>query len=212
MLRKARLVRAFEGSPAAAAGSRSHLARKLARSQLEAYEAAEQIRGRAQQQAEQMLREARESADALRTAAHEEGLAQGLAEATARCVLLSKLESERDERALDRSVQVSRVLAERLLGAALQVDPSLVTQLATQVLSEVRGANRATLFVSPTDHPILTQQLDEQVQSAANVQLRVDDRLAPGDFRLSTDVGTLDASLGSRLQILCQKLRESLRP
>lgn len=214
MLRKARIVKGAEATlPLGAAGSpaRSARARVIRKDQVEAHAAAQMIRSRALAFAEEAQKAAELAAAKTRQAAHEEGYAQGLAEAAARALLLSQLEADADARQLDRNVELATLLAERLLGKALELEPALVTALAQQALSEVRGASRVTLWVSPTDRDAIARALDGALHSQATVVVSCDDSLASGNFRLQTNIGTLDAALGSRLALLSEKLREGIK-
>ena len=83
---------------------------------------------------------ARAAADAAREARESE-----VARLAALFLALRVERRERAERDLDdRAVGLARVLAERLLGEALEADPARVVALARQALLEARGAKRAS--------------------------------------------------------------------
>jgi flagellar assembly protein FliH/type III secretion protein L len=169
------------------------------------------IRSRALALAEESRQQAESGAQKVRNQARDEGYASGLADAAARVLFLAQLEADADARQLERTVGLARLLAERLLGKALELDASVAASLAQQALAEVRGASRVTLFVSPADQQTIARSLDAPSYTQAAVELRTDDALASGHFRLQTNIGTLDAALGSRLALLGDKLREGLK-
>lgn len=183
-------------------------ARVLRRALVEASERAEQVTARAERHAQQLVRDAEEAAAAARRVAIEEGRALGYAEALARLDVIGRLEAEGDQRGLERSIEMARLLAERLIGRALVSDPGTVADLASQVLSEVRGAHRITLHVHPNDAAVLSEQLG---QSLTGVSVVSDATCRRGGFRAVTDVGSIDAELGDRLDLLAAKLAQALR-
>lgn len=215
MLHKARIIKAVEASTASSTlpeePQTKNAARLIPRVVVDAHAAAAEIKRAANAEAAAQLNGISAEKARVLSGAREEGFAQGIAEATAACVALTKLEATKDARELDRSVQLARLLAERLLGQALQTNEAIVTQLAAQALSEVRGATRIRMEVSPIDKPVLSASLQELDIPGAALKLSVDPTLGSGDFRIQTNVGSLDAKLGTRLEILCQKLREGLR-
>ncbi|MEN9576996.1 MAG: hypothetical protein RJA70_5 [Pseudomonadota bacterium] len=214
MLRRAQVLKGRldakpAGSPAGA--SARGAARVILRSEADAHAASEMIRSRALALAEESRQQAESGAQKVRNQARDEGYASGLADAAARVLFLAQLEADADARQLERTVGLARLLAERLLGKALELDASVAASLAQQALAEVRGASRVTLFVSPADQQTIARSLDAPSYTQAAVELRTDDALASGHFRLQTNIGTLDAALGSRLALLGDKLREGLK-
>lgn len=170
---------------------------------------AEQLITSAQARAESLLVAAQQDADELRTEAYREGLAAGQAAALVQALRFQEAEHAADKRHLDRTCALARVMAERLLGDALHLDPSVLARLARQVLSETRGAARATLECHPTRVDELRQTLaasgiDLELTVAANPALDV------LDLRLDTDVGVLEAPLAERLDLLAHALRAHL--
>jgi flagellar biosynthesis/type III secretory pathway protein FliH len=108
-------------------------------------------------------------------------------------------------------VELARLLAERLLGTALRLDPGLVVSLAERALSEARGARRVRLVAHPDDAARLEAQGESLGATLDALEILADPARAPGDLRLETEIGVLDAQLAPQLDRLAQKLRESLR-
>lgn len=210
MVQQARVIKRPDAAavPLAPESAQFDRARVLRRAFVEASERAEQITARAERHARQLVRDAEEAAAAARRVAIEEGRASGYAEALARLDVIDRLEAESDRRALERSIEMARLLAERLIGRELASDPSAVVDLASQVLSEVRGAHQITLHVHPDDAAALSEHFD---QSQTGVAVVSDATCARGDFRVVTDVGSIDAELGDRLDLLAAKLAHALR-
>lgn len=128
----------------------------------------------------------------------------------ARELAVAAREANARERHLDDSVALARLLAERLLGEALRVDPSRVVALARQALTEARGARQVSLAAHPEDVPLLERAL--AAGELTPLVLVVGDPKRPrGSLRLDTELGTLDAELAPQLDRLAEKLREALR-
>ena len=123
--------------------------------------------------------------------------------------MLASREATTLERQLDQVVSLARLLAERLLGEALAVDPTRVVALARQALAEARGARQVTIAAHPDDVPLLERALAER-QLAPPLAFVADRARARGHLRLETDIGSLDAELGPELDRLTEKLREVL--
>ena len=210
---RARIVRADEAAtvqPLLAPGASATLSRRIAREEVEARLVAERIEQDARARAEVILAEANARAlvvaDEARAAAREEAHAQGVAQWLA----VRQKEGTRIERHEERAIELAVILAERLLGTALELDPSRIASMAHGVLAEARGARRATIDAHPQDAAALRQHLKTAGLDPASVDVRDDPALARGALRLHTDVGIIDAQLAPRLERLAAALRDAL--
>ncbi|HEY3236992.1 MAG TPA: FliH/SctL family protein [Polyangiaceae bacterium] len=185
--------------------------RRVERVQVEASERAQQILERAELRAAELVERARSEAAQVRLVAEMEGRAEAAAAIAAR-ELASKIhESQALERELDRIVELARLLAERLLGHALRVDPAEVAALARQALREARGARRISIEANPADIEFLQSLLGELGAQPDALVFIASPAQARGNLRIVTEVGVLDAELAPQLERLAYKLRESLR-
>jgi len=185
---------------------------RLEREVVSAQERARTILTAAERRARAILEHAERGAADARLRAEELGRARGLAEVSAWSLRLKAREDELDRRALDRSVELARLLAERLLGAALELSPELVVSLAREAFAEVRAARRVRLFANPEDVALLERAVAAFDPEAQLSEIAADPELARGDLRLETDVGVLDAKLGAELDRLAARLREAIDP
>src|SRR5690606_12844355 len=126
---------------------------------VEASERASRMLERAKAEAEALIARAQAEVAELRARAEAEGRAEGAARLAAQALALREHEARADERALDRIVDLARLLAERLLGEQLTLDPTRVTALAKSALAEARGARTITLVASPEDVTVLQNAL-----------------------------------------------------
>ncbi|HTA92491.1 MAG TPA: FliH/SctL family protein [Polyangiaceae bacterium] len=178
---------------------------------LEAAERARRLLADAERRASDIVGDAERAAAELRLQAEAEGRADAAAKVAARALALRHHEARADERTLDRSVELARLLAERLLGESLRVAPEQVIALAKQALAEARGARRISLVAHPDDARILEQSLPSLGLDPATAKVRADATRSRGNLRIETEIGVLDAELAPQLERLALKLRESLR-
>ena len=177
---------------------------------LEAAERASTLVARAEARAAEIVGAAERASAELKLRAEAEARADAAAAIAARAIALRQLELKTDERALERTVQLARLLAERLLGESLRVAPEQVVSLAKQALAEARGARRITIVAEPADARILQQNMAAIGLDVATVQVREDSARVRGNLRIETEIGALDAELAPQLERLALKLRESL--
>lgn len=190
-------------APTDASPRRARVVRKTI---VEASARAAAIVAEASERAAHIVAAAERAAADLRGAAVEEGRARGYAEVLSRVEVVARLEADVDARSAGRNVEMARLLAERLIGAAVGLEPLTVAGLASQVLAEVRGARQLQLHVSPDDVATLSRALG----ATPGLVVVPDAGCGRGDFRVVTEVGSIEAKLGDRLDLLAAKLAEAL--
>ena len=166
--------------------------------------------GRARAEAQQLVAAAERKAADLKLLAEAEARAEASAKLAAHALSLATYEAKADERALERTVALARLLAERLLGASLAVAPEQVVTLAQQALSEARGARRLAIVAHPEDAKLLQQSLPSLGVAIDTVRILPEATRQRGSLRIETDIGVLDADLSPQLDRLARRLRETL--
>jgi flagellar biosynthesis/type III secretory pathway protein FliH len=164
---------------------------------------------RAERSAADIVQRAEREAADLRLRALTEARAEAAARIAAHALALSFREDQALERNLDRVVEVARILAERLLGEALGLEPARVVALARRAVEEARGARRITVIAHPADAVLIEQAL-HSLNAGGAASVLADPARSRGSLRLDTDLGVLDADLAPQLDRLLPKLRESL--
>ncbi len=186
--------------------------RRITREEMEGRARAEETLRAARREADTLLARARTEAAVAATTALSEARQEANAELAARWLVLRHEEHKRVEASRDTVIALGVALAERLLGATLQLEPERVVGIARGVLAEARGARRARIDAHPVDAAILREKLAAvpgvDVQT---VEVRDDAALARGELRLHTDVGTIDARLAPRFERLAAALRDAVR-
>ena len=102
------------------------------------------------------------------------------------------------------------LLAERLLGEQLRLDPSTLSTLTETVLREARGAKTLHIFASPGDAAhLLTVKSALAEQFQADVEVSEDPRLSSGDLIIESELGRTEAKVKIRLDYLLELLRQT---
>lgn len=184
-------------------------ARVVNKSIVDAERRAREITEAAEREATLLLARARAELAELHERTMADARALGAARLAAEHLALAAQEESTDRRALDRVVALARLLAERLLGETLALEPSRVTALAEQALKEARGARRITIVAHPADVVELERALGG-AQREHVTRIVPDAGRARGNLRFETDIGILDADIAPQLDRLAQRLREAV--
>jgi type III secretion system HrpE/YscL family protein len=210
---RGRILRASEGGLQAVAipPSPAGRARRLSAAEVGASERARTIVADAERRAALILAEAERAASEARLRAEEAGRIEGLASVAAVALRLQAREEAFDERAIDRVVELARLLAERIIGQALSDSPERVVDLAHRLLHEAGGARRIRLHAHPDDATLLGEALAEFDPDGRVHAIDADPTLNRGDLRLDTDVGIVHAEVGVQIERLAERLRQVLR-
>lgn len=192
----------FEAQPR----SKQILRREVLQAKAEAEQILREAQATAKQQLEAAERQASDTRETAKQAGYEEGLAQAAAEA---CALIEKQQSD-NAQSTERIVGLARLLAERLVGRSLMIDETTATSMAQTLLTEVRGARHVVLAAHPDDLAAIEATVSK-LNLVADFRLQANPDLARGDFALTTDLGSLEGSLGSRIGVLAKKLEQGLK-
>jgi flagellar biosynthesis/type III secretory pathway protein FliH len=184
--------------------------RRIAREEIEARLAGERIVQEARSQAEAILAQAHDRATSAAEQVVREAHEQAQAEALAEWLAWKQAEGVGLVRDTERVIAIAAVLAERLLGAALEFEPARIADLARTAIAEARAARRVTIEAHALDAEALRQHLQTAGLEPQTVEIRENETLARGELRLQTELGTIDAKLAPRLERLAAALRDAL--
>lgn len=131
---------------------------------------------------------------------------------TQKLLELATLRARILERAENDIIQIARLLAERIIAEELALDPGKIVPMAHQALREVGGATQVTMHAAPGAAEVLRHELS-RVESSSVVRIEIvsDASLGPGDLHMETDVGSIDARVGTQLTHLAAAVFESNR-
>ncbi len=176
----------------------------------------------ARQQADKVLAQADADADMRRQAAvvaaeeeRQKGYDRGLEEGrqAAMAEMAELLVRVREEAAhvraenKDSAIPLAKKMAERIVGRALELHPSLIADIANQALAAAKPrAGEVTLRVSPQDLPVLEQErprLVARLSTGVDLRLVADDKVGVGGCIIETPTGVrLDARLSTQLEAI----------
>lgn len=222
-LTRARVIKA-NGAPASdditrVTSAGEHLARRIPAQVVDAKEEAARIVADAQAKADAMLAEARASVASVVESAAREAREAELARVTAELLVRRATEDEEAEKTIDRTIELAALLAERLVGEAIAVEPARVTALARSALLEARGARQLRIEACVDDVPALEVLLASIARGDGRdardvvpvARVEVAPELARGSLVVHTDLGRIDARLAPQLTRLAEALRVALR-
>jgi flagellar biosynthesis/type III secretory pathway protein FliH len=204
-------VRATAADPVLMPGPSRAQAHRIAREAADGHAEAAAVIERATTSAATIMAEAQAAVTTAAARAAHEARENEAAKLAAGWLALRAREERVAERDLDRTVSMAAALAERLVGASLDVAPAKIALLAKQALAEARGARRIVIDAHPEDAATLSRHVSELGFPADAIEVRPNAALARGDLTLHTDLGILDAKLPARLEHLAAALRDALR-
>ncbi len=205
-IERARIIK--NAFPSDREATQAVLARRIPREVIDSRAEAERIVAEANARAAKILDDAKVSAQAFASQAAEEARAQETAKLAAGFLALRAEEDARAERDLARTIELAVLLAERLVGEGLTIEPSRIAALAASALEEARGARKVRIDASPDDVAALQQALGAIGHTAT---VEADPTLARGSLVVHTDLGRIDARLQPQLERLAKALKEALR-
>jgi flagellar assembly protein FliH len=149
---------------------------------------------------------------------HAAGLAQAEQELEApRAAFLQAIEgveAVRDEAsaaAEPRAVELALAIAERIVAAALEIDPGLVCNVVGGALRRVVDRDRLVIDVNPDDVVLVRDWISSQSEvPVAGVEVRGERRVARGGCVVRTNEGEIDGRVAEQLVRAEEVLRDTL--
>ncbi len=187
------------------------VARRIPSEIVDAHAVAGVIVANAEEEAAALIAEARKATANVAALAANEARAIEVAKLAAAFLALRNREEIRAEADTARTIELAVMLAERLVGAALEVHPERIADMAKRALEEARGARKVTIEAHPLDAEALRSKVEELGVLHGALEIAVDPALSRGSLSLHTDVGSLDARLNPQLDRLAAALRDALR-
>jgi len=166
---------------------------------------AQRVVRRARERAREVVDASLAEADAIRTAAREEGARRGRADAARELLVAATEHRAALEAARTDIVRLALALARRIVSEEIRLAPERVEALVGATLSAAPGARVLRLRTHPDDA--------ERARAAAiaadpdgRVQLHLDPGLSRGDCVLETEGGSIDARIDTQLAALEEQL------
>lgn len=187
------------------------------------FPALEPLAGAALHQTRDHVAEARAEADAIRAAAHAEGLAAGRDEALAAVAPIATMLQEalagvaalRDEVAAETeraAVDLAFAIAEQALAGALDASPERVVDVVRGALRRLVERERVTVLVHPEDLDLVREAvpgLIAQLGGMEHCEVQAERRVARGGALVRTVEGEVDATLPTKLERVREVVRDN---
>lgn len=190
----------LQGPPARTSGVREAAV-------LEARAQAAAMLAAARDEAERVRGEAASDAARVRASAERAAVAAGEAALAARWLELKRATSAWEREREGDLVGVARLLAERLLGRALEVDPRAIVDLTRQALGPLRRARRLQISVHPDDADALRAGLSSLGHDADAIEVHIEPTAPRGAVHVVSELGAVRAELAPQLDRLLAALR-----
>ncbi|MBI4821033.1 MAG: type III secretion system stator protein SctL [Deltaproteobacteria bacterium] len=161
----------------------------------------------------QMLEEAQAQADQLHEKAVQDGLEEGKAQFTDE-ILRARTHYEELKKQIEPSyIALVRACVEKILGQELHLHPDAVVGIVRNVLRDATQQREIVVRINPADQENLKKhkgKLIDVLARAGNVELRADPALSRGGCIVTTELGTIDASLERQLSVIEAALKDEL--
>ena len=160
------------------------------------------------------LARARADADALREEARQEGLREGREEALASLVpalealtqageAVREGQRARADRLEAHAVDLALFLAEKVIGAAIAVEPELVLEAVRGALRAIVERERVIVLVHPEDLSLVAEAMDGVRATLGGIEhceVQAERRVSRGGAVVRTPDGDVDARVETKLQ------------
>lgn len=210
---RARVIKADASARANANASAdadaTQTARRIPRVVVDAHVVAAKLVADARVAADAIVAEATANATAIAEQVARETREKEIARVAAEVIAVRAGAERRAEKELDRTIELAVLLAERLVGEAIAVEPARVAALATGALKETRGARQVRIEACAADVAALEEVLAALGEGVATIEVAPE--LARGSLVVHTELGRVDARLAPQLSRLADALREVLR-
>jgi flagellar biosynthesis/type III secretory pathway protein FliH len=189
----------------------------ISRSTAEAKSEAALIRERAEQQADEIVKQAEIEAEQLKANAFNQGYEEGKNAAAAELSevvasssrRLQQIEAQAEPQLRDLAVKIAR----KIIGKELEFAPEAVVDVVKQALSEkARQRREIFLRVHPDDLQLIREskaELIEILSRAKEIGIREDKEISRGGVVIETDAGTIDAQIDTQLEVFEKVLMET---
>lgn len=180
------------------------------RQRREAVEQAQAIVRRARDEAHRIEQEAREQAKQALAHAHQEGLDRAHAQVASAWIELQRQRAKQQDDLVDQCAVIIKAMTERLVGEVLELHPERIVVMVQDAIRPLRRARRITIHAHPNDAQALTNQLDELGVDSDIVQVAPDTRRCRGSLHFYSDCGEINADLQFQLDKFVDAIREHI--
>jgi flagellar biosynthesis/type III secretory pathway protein FliH len=166
------------------------------------------------ERARAIIAHAEAQADATRAQALETARTQARAELAAEHLALAHAHASELDAQQRQAIELATAIARTLVGDELTSRPERIAAIAAPLLSRVRRARQVALRAHPDDAATLELALADlraRCGVLGSLHVEADAGIARGGCVVSSDAGTLDARVETRIDALARALEAKLR-
>ena len=173
-----------------------------------AIEEAQNILNAAESRAEKILHKAELEYASAKENGFAAGLELGKQEASATAVRLIQESTAISQQLADQAARLAIAIAEDVVGKCVEIDLSLVKEIAAKALKESVVGSNVRILVNPKDQDTIEVALPELKKLALNASLSIetDPSLTRGGCIVRTDFGEVDSTISTLVQMVQKKL------
>jgi len=179
--------------------------RILSAERAEAIERAQELVESARKEAATRLETARQQSEAIEEEARARGREAGELEAASCLADAARVRTRMLEGVENEVASLAVDVARRIIGLELTTRPELVADMCLKSLESLRGSRNVAVRANPEDVSILegaNRQLAGSVGPSTGLVIQSDPTLSRGDCVVSSELGSIDARIDSRLESL----------
>ena len=195
--------------PVAAGRPASERGRVIKKESADARLEARRIVTDAESRGRDLLQQAEKQALEIKAKAETAGREEGAHRFAAAVLKLRSEQAASDARNVERAIDLARVMAERIIGESLALDPDRIVAIARQAVAGVRRVGRVAIFAHPDDAAVLERDVERLGLEGAAIEIHADLARSRGSLLFRTDLGNLDADLTLQLDRLAAALRDT---
>ena len=177
-------------------------ARVVSRRVIAAQEQAKQILSDARDEAQALLEQSKRESALIRKQAEATGRATAKEEAAAMLAQAAKVREQQISNATEEIIDIAIACADRIIGEDLNRDPERVRAICTAAQKRVLRAKRVQVRVHPEDAVLLHVE-------ASWGEIIPDNSITRGGCVVTSELGTIDARIETQLDALREWLKTS---
>lgn len=159
-------------------------------------------------EAQAILNDTKHKRDEAVKRGYAEGESKGLAKVTEKLVAFEKRKEEFFENAEPEIVKLVLTIAEKVIGKIAHENSQVIKSVVREALDHTIG-DRIVVKLNPEDYKSIMEgerEFKDVVDRTKRLSFREDDSIAMGGCVVETDVGTIDAQLGTQLEAIKKAL------
>lgn len=126
---------------------------------------------------------------------------------------VDKLRAELAERSRDDMLRLVMVIAEQVIRREVSLHPDIVVKTIEQALQASVRADHCKIQINPADLDAVTAQKPlflASISGLKNVNIEAEPKVTAGGCRIESDLGEVDATLETQLEMIRQTLNEGM--